>query len=321
MNRFYNVGSSPHIRTKENTEKIMYDVILALLPALLASICFFGIKALIVTLISVVTAVGTEYVIQKLLKRESSHFDGSAIITGILFAFVIPVNLPIGIVILGASISIALGKMVYGGLGHNIFNPALVGRVFLMISYPVAMTTWATVRGYEGALKYVSPDGITGATALALMKKGESLAGLLHSPIWDMFIGKRGGSLGETSALALVLGGAYLIYKKHVDYRVPLTIIISTGLIAIAVGENPLYHILSGGLIIGAFFMATDMVTSPYTTKGKIIFALGITIITMAIRLKGSYPEGVAFSILIMNGLTPLINKYVKPKRFSEVKS
>ena len=320
MERLYNLGSSPHIRTNQTVEKIMYDVIIALLPALLLSVYFFGLRALLVTLLSILVSVLTEYLLNKFMKKERSHFDGSAIITGILFAFIIPANIPFKHVILGAFVSIALGKMVFGGLGHNIFNPALVGRVFLMIAYPVALTSWPIVEGYTGASKYLNPDGITGATALALLKKGENLTGLFQNPTWDMFWGKMGGSLGETSALALIIGGIYLIYKKHIDYKVPLTIISLVGIIALIFGENPLYHILSGGVIIGAFFMATDMVTSPYTNKGKIIFAAGIAIITMIIRFKGSYPEGVAFSILIMNSLTPLINKYVKPKRYSEVK-
>ncbi len=318
MERLFRIGSSPHIRTKENVEKIMYDVIIALIPALLVSIYFFGLKALLVTLVSVFACVFTEYLINKFLKKEESHFDGSAVITGILFAYVIPVTLPIKFVILGSFISIALGKMVFGGLGHNIFNPALVGRIFLMISYPVAMTNWIVPRGFEGVL---NADGVTGPTALAIIKNGEGMEKFLNNPLMDMFIGKMGGSLGETSALALIIGGLYLIYKKHIDYKVPLAIISFVGLIALIFGQNPLYHILSGGLILGAFFMATDMVTSPYTNKGKIIFALGIAGITMLIRLKGSYPEGVAFSILIMNAFTPLINKYIKPKRFSEVKT
>ena len=318
MERLFRIGSSPHIRTKENVEKIMYDVIIALIPALLVSIYFFGIKALVVTAVSVISCVFTEYLINKFLKKEESHFDGSAVITGILFAYVIPVTLPIKLVILGSFISIALGKMVFGGLGHNIFNPALVGRIFLMISYPVAMTNWIVPRGFEGVL---NTDGVTGPTALAIIKNGDGMYKILNNPLMDMFIGKMGGSLGETSALALIIGGLYLVYKKHIDYKVPLAIISFVGIIALVFGQNPLYHILSGGVILGSFFMATDMVTSPYTNKGKIIFALGIAGITMLIRLKGSYPEGVAFSILIMNAFTPLINKYIKPKRFSEVKT
>lgn len=321
MERLYRMGSSPHIRTTENVEKIMYDVIIALLPALFVSMYFFGMRALFITIVSIISCLVTELLINKYLKREKSHFDGSAIITGILLAFLLPSSIPYPLVTLGAFVSIALGKMVFGGLGHNIFNPAALGRIFLMISYPVALTTWPLVKGFEGASKYVNTDGITGATALSLLKKGVDLNEMFSHPLQDMFVGKMGGSLGETSALALILGGAYLIYKKHIDYKVPLTIIASVGLIALIFGQNPLYHILSGGVVLGAFFMATDMVTTPYTTRGKIIFSFGIALISMLIRLKGSYPEGVAFSILVMNGFTPLINKYIKPKRFSEVKS
>lgn len=320
MERLYRIGSSPHIRTKENIERIMYDVVIALVPALLVAIYFFGIRALTVTLVSVISCLVTELFINKYMKKEKSHFDGSAIITGVLLAFLLPSNIPYALACLGGFVSIALGKMVFGGLGHNIFNPAALGRIFLMISYPVALTTWPVVKGFAGNAKYLSPDGLTGATALALLKKGENLNGIFENPLLDMFIGKMGGSLGETSALALIIGGLYLVYRRHIDYKVPLTIILSVGLIALAFGENPLYHILSGGVVLGAFFMATDMVTTPYTTKGKIIFSLGIALISMLIRLKGSYPEGVAFSILVMNGFTPLINKYIKPKRFSEVK-
>lgn len=320
MERLYRIGSSPHIRTKENVERIMYDVVIALVPALLVAIYFFGIRALTVTLVSVISCLVTELFINKYMKKEKSHFDGSAIITGMLLAFLLPSNIPYTLVCLGGFVSIALGKMVFGGLGHNIFNPAALGRIFLMISYPVALTTWPVVKGFAGNAKYLSSDGLTGATALALLKKGEDLNRIFENPLLDMFIGRMGGSLGETSALALIIGGLYLIYRRHIDYKVPLTIILSVGLIALAFGENPLYHILSGGVILGAFFMATDMVTTPYTTKGKIIFSLGIALISMLIRLKGSYPEGVAFSILVMNGFTPLINKYIKPKRFSEVK-
>lgn len=320
MERLYRIGSSPHIRTKENIERIMYDVVIALVPALLVAIYFFGIRALTVTLVSVISCLVTELFINKYMKKEKSHFDGSAIITGILLAFLLPSNIPYALVCLGGFVSIALGKMVFGGLGHNIFNPAALGRIFLMISYPVALTTWPVVKGFAGNANYLNSDGLTGATALALLKKGEDLNGIFENPLLDMFVGRTGGSLGETSALALIIGGLYLVYRRHIDYKVPLTIILSVGLIALAFGENPLYHILSGGVILGAFFMATDMVTTPYTTKGKIIFSLGIALISMLIRLKGSYPEGVAFSILVMNGFTPLINKYIKPKRFSEVK-
>lgn len=304
MEKLYKMGSSPHIRTKETIERVMYDVVIALLPALLVSIYFFGARALTVTLVSVLAAMASEAGCQKLMKKPIDILDGSAVITGILYAFVIPVTLPYPLVILGAVVSIVLGKMVFGGLGHNVFNPALVGRIFVMISYPVAMTKWVGV------------DGQAGATALDYLKKGEGLSAVFHNPYVEMFIGRMGGSLGEVSALAILIGGIYLIIRGQIDWKMPAIIIGAVFLIALMAGENPVYHILAGGLFLGAFFMATDMVTTPYTTSGKVIFALGIAGITMLIRLKGSYPEGVAFSILIMNGVTSIINKYTKPKKF-----
>lgn len=308
MDKLYKMGSSPHIRTNETIERVMYDVVIALLPALLVSVYFFGVRALTVTLVAVLSAVASEALCQKLMKKEIDALDGSAIITGILYAFVVPVTLPYPLVILGSVVSIVLGKMVFGGLGHNVFNPALVGRIFIMISYPVAMTKWIGV------------DGNAGATVLDYLKKGEGIDGIFNNPYVDMFIGKMGGSLGEVSALAILIGGIYLIIRGQIDWKMPTIIIGAVFLMALIFGENPFYHILSGGLFLGAFFMATDMVTSPYTTSGKIIYALGIAGITMLIRLKGSYPEGVAFSILIMNGVTSIINKYTKPKKFGEVK-
>lgn len=308
MDKLYKMGSSPHIRTNETIERVMYDVVIALLPALLVSVYFFGVRALTVTLVAVLSAVASEALCQKLMKKEIDALDGSAIITGILYAFVVPVTLPYPLVILGSVVSIVLGKMVFGGLGHNVFNPALVGRIFIMISYPVAMTKWIGV------------DGSAGATVLDYLKKGEGIDGIFNNPYVDMFIGRMGGSLGEVSALAILIGGIYLIIRGQIDWKMPTIIIGAVFLMALIFGENPFYHILSGGLFLGAFFMATDMVTSPYTTSGKIIYALGIAGITMLIRLKGSYPEGVAFSILIMNGVTSIINKYTKPKKFGEVK-
>jgi electron transport complex protein RnfD len=288
----------------------MYDVVIALLPTLFVSIYFFGMKALYMTLVAVVSAMLAEYVSLKMMKREVTIFDGSAIITGMLFAFISPVTLPYPYVIIGSAVSIIIGKMVFGGLGHNVFNPALLGRVFLMASWPALMT------------RYINVDGTAGATTLDYLKKGKDLIEVFGNNIYlDMFIGKMAGSMGETSALALLIGGLYLIYKKHIDWKMPATIISAVFILALIFGQNPFYHILSGGLFIGAFFMATDMVTTPYTTSGKIIFGLGVACITMLIRLKGSYPEGVAFSILIMNGVTSLINKYTKPKKFGEVKS
>ncbi len=308
MDKLYKMGSSPHIRTNETIERVMYDVVIALLPALFVSVYFFGIRAFTVTLVAVFSAVASEALCQKIMKKDIDALDGSAIITGMLYAFVVPVTLPYSLVILGSVVSIVLGKMVFGGLGHNVFNPALLGRVFIMISYPVAMTKWVGV------------DGNAGATVLDYLKKGEGIESIFNNVNLEMFIGKMGGSLGEVSALAILIGGIYLIVRGQIDWKMPVIIIGAVFLMALIFGQNPFYHILSGGLFLGAFFMATDMVTSPYTTSGKVIYALGIAGITMLIRLKGSYPEGMAFSILIMNGVTSIINKYTKPKKFGEVK-
>ncbi len=308
MDKLYKMGSSPHIRTNETIERVMYDVVIALLPALFVSVYFFGIRAFTVTLVAVFSAVASEALCQKIMKKDIDALDGSAIITGMLYAFVVPVTLPYSLVILGSVVSIVLGKMVFGGLGHNVFNPALLGRVFIMISYPVAMTKWVGV------------DGNAGATVLDYLKKGEGIESIFNNVYLEMFIGKMGGSLGEVSALAILIGGIYLIVRGQIDWKMPVIIIGAVFLMALIFGQNPFYHILSGGLFLGAFFMATDMVTSPYTTSGKVIYALGIAGITMLIRLKGSYPEGMAFSILIMNGVTSIINKYTKPKKFGEVK-
>lgn len=308
MEKLYKMDSSPHIRTSETVEKVMYDVVIALLPVMLVAVYFFGMRALTVTLVAVAAAMASEAVCQKLMKEPIDIFDGSAIVTGILYAFVVPVTLPYPIVILGAVVSIVLGKMVFGGLGHNIFNPALVGRIFVMISYPVAMTTWVGV------------DGVAGPTALAYIKSGAPIETISGNVYLDIFVGRMGGSLGEVSALAILIGGIYLIIRGQIDWKLPAVILGTVVLICLATGQNPVEHLLTGGLFLGAFFMATDMVTSPYTTSGKIIFGIGIAAITMLIRLKGSYPEGVAFSILVMNGVTSIINKYTKPKKFGEVK-
>lgn len=311
MTNILKMGPSPHIRTSETVEKVMYDVIISLIPAFLFAVYVFGIRAFIVTAVSILTCMVTEYLCQKVMGQESSIFDGSAIITGILFSFVIPVIMPLQYVVAGCVVSIGLGKMVFGGLGHNVFNPALVGRAFVQASWPVAITTFAY-------------DGKAGATVLDAMKRGISLDSALlegGNQYVQAFIGRMGGCLGETSALALLIGGIYLIYKKQIDWKVPAIIIGTVFVLTWAMGGDPLMHILSGGLFLGAFYMATDMVTSPHTPKGKIIYALLLGLLISMIRMKGGYPEGVAYSILIMNGVVPLINRYTKPKKFGEVKA
>jgi len=301
------MGPSPHVRTNETVNKVMYDVIIALLPALLMSVYVFGIQALTITLVAVGTCVVTEGVMQKIMGKEMEIEDGSAVITGILFAFVVPVTMAYWIVIIGSMVSIILGKMLFGGLGHNIFNPALVGRAFVQASWPVAITTFVL-------------DGQAGPTMLDAMKRG--LDGTLvaaGNPYMNALLGKMGGTIGETSAIAILLGGIYLIYRGQIQWEVPVVIIGTVMAGAFLFGGDPIMHMLSGGLFLGAFFMATDMVTSPYTKKGQIIFAFGIGVLVTLIRFKGGYPEGMAYSILIMNGVVPIINRYTKPKMFGGV--
>ena len=306
----------------------MYGVVIALLPALVVSILFFGLGAIMVTLLSVAFCVLFEYLIQKfILQTEVRITDGSAIVTGLLLAFNVPSNLPWWILLIGSIVAIGVGKMTFGGLGNNPFNPALVGRVFLLISFPVQMTSWPVPTGLSTG--YV--DANTGATALGIIKEGlktgESLTTLMHKipSYYDMFIGKMGGSMGEVAAAALLLGLFYMLSKKIITWHIPVTILatvgIFTGILWMVNPEkfaNPLFHLLTGGILLGAIFMATDYVTSPMIPKGMIIYGIGIGVITVIIRTFGAYPEGVSFAILIMNGFTPLINRYVKPKRFGE---
>jgi len=299
-------------------------VIVALIPAFLVSVYFFGFNAVRVTLISVASCVLTEFLIQKyLLKGENTISDGSAILTGILLAFNVPSNIPWWMIVVGSVVAIGIAKMSFGGLGKNPFNPALVGRVFMLISFPVAMTTWPVPHPlFSSAVT----DAVTGPTTLGLLKEGGAEA-VSNINYWDMLVGNTGGSLGEMCAIALILGGLFLIIMKIIDWQTPVIIIATVALVACIAWlvdptqyVNPLYHILSGGLMLGAFFMATDMVTTPMTTGGKCIFALGVGLITIIIRLWGQYPEGMSFAILIMNAAVPLINKGFKPKRFGVAK-
>lgn len=311
------ISPSPHIHGGDSISKNMYGVLIALVPAFLVSLYCFGLGALVVTLVSVASCVVFEYLIQKyLFKREPTITDGSAILTGVLLAFNLPSNLPAWIVILGALFAIGVGKMSFGGLGNNIFNPALVGRVFLLISFPAQMTTWPVA----GVFPLTYTDAQTGATTLSLMHFTKDIAGVAPSAI-----GLTGGSLGEVSELALLLGFAYLLYRRIITWHIPVAII---GTVAVFTTilylfnptelYNPLIHLTSGGLMLGAVFMATDYVTSPMTKRGSLIYGVGIGLLTVLIRVFGSYPEGMSFSILIMNGLTPLINTYIKPKHFGD---
>jgi electron transport complex protein RnfD len=320
------VSASPHIHTDRTSKKLMYEVVLALLPAFFVSIFVFGISALIVTLVAVISCLLFEYLIQKyLLKTAVTIGDGSALLTGILLAFNLPSILPIWMVIVGSLVAIGIAKLSFGGLGNNIFNPALVGRVFLLISFPVQMTMWPTAVENNTTIS----DAVTGATPLGIIKEGllygetmTELSTKIPSNI-DLFLGVMGGSLGEMSAFALLVGGLYLIIRKVISWHIPFmmlaTMAVMTGIFWYIDPEhyaNPLFHLLTGGAILGAFFMATDLVTSPVTKNGMVVFAVGIGVATVVIRLFGAYPEGVSFAILIMNAFVPLINKIFKPRRF-----
>jgi len=323
MSKILTVSPSPHIHSGESVHKIMYRVILALIPALVWSVFVFGIDALRVTLIAVAACVVFEYVIQKYAMRITpSVGDGSAIITGVLLAFNVPATLPWWIILIGALVAIGIGKLSFGGLGQNIFNPALVGRVFLLISFPVQMTSWPVN-------KQAGIDGVTSATPLGLIKEtiksGQPLSETMGDlpGTMDLLLGNIGGSLGEVSALLLILGGIYMLFSKVITWHIPVSVLGSMALfsgilwlINPGMYMNPVFHLLTGGAMLGAIFMATDMVTSPMTGKGQIIYGIGIGLITIAIRTWGAYPEGVSFAILLMNAVVPVINSYVKPKQF-----
>ncbi len=322
----FTISPSPHVHGGDSIEKNMYGVLIALVPTFIFSIVFFGLGAILVTLTSVAACLVFEYVIQKyLMKQRPTIWDGSAIITGVLLAFNLPSSLPLWIVVIGALVAIGIGKMSFGGLGNNIFNPALVGRVFLLISFPVQMTTWPVPNGFATA------DAVTGATPLALVKEavknGQAVGDALSSAglsTGNLILGNIGGSLGEVAAIGLLLGFAYMLIRKIISWHIPVaifaTVIVFSGILNLADPAQfagPVFHLFTGGLMLGAIFMATDYVTSPMTHKGMLIYGVGIGLLTVIIRVFGAYPEGMSFAILIMNGFTPLINRYCKPKRFA----
>jgi electron transport complex protein RnfD len=320
------ISASPHVHSDRTSKRVMYDVLIALVPALVVSLYLFGLNALIMTSVAVISCLLFEYLIQKyILKTTITVNDGSALITGILLAFNLPATLPLWMVIMGSLVAIGVAKMSFGGLGYNIFNPALVGRVFLLVSFPVQMTSWPLPIENNTSLF----DAVTGETTLGIIKEGllygETMSTLTEKipTLLELLLGFTSGSAGEMSALALILGGLYLLIRKVITWHIPVTILVTmalfTGIFWVVNPEqyaNPLIHILSGGAILGAFYMATDLVTSPMTKKGMVIFAIGIAIITVVIRLYGAYPEGISFAILIMNAFVPLINTYFKPRRF-----
>jgi len=302
------VSSSAHIHNTESVSNIMWVVVLCLIPSGLAGMLIFGLGTLKVIILGILTAVITEALLQAVSKRRVSILDGSAVLTGLLLAYNLPPDVPYWLPIVGAVFSIAIGKQVFGGLGQNIFNPALVGRVFLMASWPKYMTTFTTPMSY---------DAVTAATPLALLKEGKVLENISYL---DLFLGKRGGCIGEVCIAALLVGAAFLFLKGYISWHIPFPYVITVGLMAYIFGPaglfsgDWLFHILSGGLILGAFFMATDYVTSPLTRKGQIIFGIGCGLITAIIRLWGGYPEGVSYAILMMNAATPIIDRYTKSR-------
>ncbi|WP_374057282.1 RnfABCDGE type electron transport complex subunit D [Xylanibacter oryzae] len=324
------ISLSPHVHGNDSVERNMYSVIIALLPAMLVSFFYFGIGSVIVLSVSVLSCIFFEWSITKyILRREHNTIhDGSAVVTGLLLGMNLPSNLPIWIIIIGALVSIGIAKMTFGGLGNNPFNPALVGRCFLLISFPAQMTSWP-VSGQ--LLKYA--DAITGATPLSIMKhaikSGDSsvlgqLPDSLHLLLGNNINGGA-GTIGEVCTLALIAGLVYMLFRKVITWHIPISIIatvfIFSGLMHMAnpIYANPLSEVLSGGLMLGAIFMATDYVTSPMSHNGQLVYGVFIGLLTIIIRNWGAYPEGMSFAILIMNAFTPLINTYIKPKRFGEI--
>ncbi len=328
MSKFV-VSLSPHIHSGDSIERNMYGVIIALMPALIVSFAYFGLGAFVVCATSVISCIVFEWAITKyLLNRQPTIYDGSAVITGLLLGMNLPSNMPIWIVVLGAFVAIAIGKMTFGGLGANPFNPALVGRCVLLVSFPAQMTSWPVMGNLSSYL-----DAKTGATPLSVMKQAitsgdasvlDSLPGSMHMLLGDNINGGA-GTIGEVCALALIAGLLFMLWRKIITWHIPVSIIATVFVfsellhIANPVYADPLSVVLSGGLMLGAVFMATDYVTSPMTHKGQLVYGVAIGFLTVVIRNWGAYPEGMSFAILIMNAFTPIINNYMKPKRYGEV--
>lgn len=305
------VSATPHVRSEETIQHIMRDVLIALTPASVAGIYFFGIRALLLIAISVVSAVVFEYLFQKGMKQTITINDLSAAVTGLLLAMNMPVAAPLWMPVVGSAFAILIAKQLFGGLGQNFINPALAARAFLLASYPTAMTSWTTP-GPFGA------DAVATATPLAELKAGTLMPG--NTEMVNALIGNIGGCIGETCAIGLILGGIYLIWRKVISWRIPVIYIATVFVLTAAIGRNgvrlPLYELFVGGLMLGAFFMATDYASSPVTAKGQVIMALGCGLLTTLIRIYGGYPEGVSYSILIMNLCVPLIDRFTEPKIF-----
>jgi len=333
------ISASPHLRDNLSVPKIMYSVILSLVPAGAWSVYIFGLKALWIILIAVLSAMATEWICQTIMKRPVTLFDGSAILTGLLLAYNLPAGVPLWIPLVGAFVSIFIGKQIFGGLGFNPMNPALIGRAFLMASWPVHMTVFQTFP--RGMQSLSGIDSMTGATPLAVFKQmreilihrseflpeqvtqaTESLY-QLNRAYWQLLFGNIGGCIGEVSALLILIGACFLLYRRIIGWKIPLSYIGTVAILTTIFGGvdglltgNGLFHILSGGLFLGAFYMATDMVTSPVTFAGRLWFGIGCGVLTVIIRLWGGYPEGVSYSILLMNLVTPLLDRITRPKVF-----
>ena len=313
MSQMLTISASPHLHTSRSVSKCMWHVIVALLPAVACSLYYFGLGAMVVIASSILGCVIVEYAINRwMLRALSTIGNGSAVLTGLLLALNLPSNIPVWIVLIGSVVAIGIGKMSFGGLGCNIWNPALVGRVFLLISFPAQMTSWPVP--LENQWHYL--DATTGATTLGMLKLGEISPDSVD--LWQNALGLTAGSLGEVSALALLLGFAWLLVTRVITWHIPVAIFASVALFALAVGDNIGVQLLSGGLMLGAIFMATDYVTSPMSRKGMIVYGVMIGVITVVIRKWGAYPEGVSFAILLMNSFVPLIDRYIKPRKFGE---
>lgn len=304
---------SPHVHTRRTVQGAMLHVIIALMPALLCALWYFGLPALRVTAVSIAACMATEWLITRfMLGRPSSLGNLSALLTGLLLALNLPASLPWWTEVMGAVFAVGIAKMAFGGLGCNIFNPALAGRVFLLISFPALMTSWPLA----GSGFHAAPDGATGATLLGRIKLGETVGADALSGL-DMFLGNMGGSLGETGALALILGFIYLLCTRVISWHIPVAIVATVAVADWALGAPVAANVLGGGLLLGAIFMATDYVTSPMTRTGMVVYGVLIGLITVVIRQWGAYPEGMSFAILLGNATTPLINLWLRPQRFS----
>ena len=314
------VTESPHIRSKNTTSVIMLDVVIALMPTLIAGVVIFGFRAAMLAAVCILTAVLSEFAWCKIVKKQNTIRDFSAVVTGLLLALNLPVTMPYWMAITGTLFAIIIVKQFFGGLGHNFMNPALAGRAFLLTSWAKPMTTW--VAPFSKAPLFGSVDAVSSATPLAIMENGAELPSYI-----DMMLGRVGGCIGEVSTIAILIGAAYLVVRRVIDLKVPLVYLATFSVLIFVFGGKDglftgdiLYHLLAGGIALGAFFMATDYTTTPYTPKGKLIFGIGCGVLTAVIRMWGGYPEGVSYSILLMNAATPLIDRFTVPRPFGVVK-